>query len=139
MASLARSYAIVAVLLATIVGIPWAVRQLVRYQFVPHTIVHDDDDAEPLRRSSQLVRGRWFHTMFVTATLNGLVFGSSMGLSLLLLVLAPGLPLWLFSGLVTLVYVVVVPVAAIAMHLLYGDAVAAEESAPVAERATAAP
>ena len=130
--SFARSYATVAVLLATVVGIPWAVRQLVRYQFVPHTIVHDDD-AEPLRRSSELVRGRWFHTMFVTATLNGLVFGRSMGLSLLLLVLAPGLPLWLFSGLVTLVYVVVVPVAAIAMHLLYGDAVAAEESAPDAE------
>jgi hypothetical protein len=129
-----RSYVTVVVLFATVIGIPWGIRQLVRYQFVPHTIVHEDADISgSLRRSSELVRGRWFHTLFVTATLNSIVFMAATGLSLLLLVLASGIPIWIFSGLVSLVYVFVTPLAAIAMNLLYGDAVAAHERAPRAE------
>jgi hypothetical protein len=35
-----------------------------------------------------------------------------------------GIPLWLFSGLITLVYALIVPLAAVAQTLLFGDAVA---------------
>ncbi len=130
----ARAYATVVVLIITVIGIPWGIRQLVRYQFVPHVIAHEDADAAgSLRRSTELVRGRWFHTAFVASALNTIVLVAATLLSLLLLVLATAVPLWLFSGLVTLVYVVVVPLAAIAMNLLYGDAVAASEGAPRAE------
>jgi hypothetical protein len=39
----------------------------------------------------------------------------------------PGLPLWAFSALAAVVYAVLVPLAAISMTLLYGDAVAEHE------------
>jgi hypothetical protein len=129
-----RAYAIVAVLFVSVIGIPWGIRQLVRYQFLAHVVAHEDADAGgSLRRSSELVRGRWFHTAFVVSALNAIVLITATGLSLLLLVLATSVPLWLFSGLVTLVYIFVVPLAAIAMNLLYGDAVAASVGAPHAE------
>ena len=44
-----------------------------------------------------------------------------------LLLLVPGLPLWAFSALAAVVYAVLVPLAAISMTLLYGDAVAEQE------------
>ena len=49
------------------------------------------------------------------------------------LVGASGLPLWLFSGLLAVVYGLTVPLAAIAMALLYGDAAAAQETGEPAE------
>jgi len=47
-----------------------------------------------------------------------------VGLLLLLLVFVAGIPLWLFSGLITVVYAFIVPLAAVAQTLLFGDAVA---------------
>lgn len=129
-----RAYAVVAALVVTVIGIPWAIRQLVRYQLVAQAIVHDGVDAKgSLRRSSELVRGRWLHTAFVVAALNGVVAVIAMTVSLLLLLTVTSIPIWLFSTLVSLVYVFVVPLAAIAMNLLYGDAVAVGEGAPRAE------
>jgi hypothetical protein len=129
-----RTYATVVILMASIIGIPWGIRQLVRYQFIPQVIVHEEADARgSLQGSSELVSGRWFHTAFAAAAINGMVFATVMGLSLLLLVGIASIPLWVFSALVTLLYILVAPLAAIAMNLLYGDAVAAGEGAPVAE------
>ena len=51
---------------------------------------------------------------------------------LVLLVLVPSLPLWAFSALASMVYAVMVPLAAISMTLLYGDAVAQQEGLPAA-------
>lgn len=120
--------------MASIIGIPWGIRQLVRYQFIPQVIVHEATGARGARhRSTELVRGRWFHTAFAAAAINGMVFITVMGLSLLLLVGASSIPLWVFSALVTLLYILVAPLAAIAMNLLYGDAVVASEDVPVAE------
>jgi hypothetical protein len=48
--------------------------------------------------------------------------------ALLLLVVAAGIPLWVFSALATIVYALTVPLAAIAMTLLYGNAIASEEA-----------
>lgn len=130
----ARSYGIVVILLITIIGIPWGIRQLVRYQFVAHAIVNEDVDARgSLQRSAEIVRGRWFHTAAMVAAINGIIFVTVMGLSLLLLVVVTSIPLWAFSALVTLMYIVVAPLAAIAMNLLYGDAAAAHNKAPVPE------
>lgn len=125
---LARSYAIVIGLLVTIVGTPWAIRQLVRYQFMPHVVVVEGEDGRgALARSSALVRGRWWHTAAAVVGINGLVTLAGWGIGLLILVVFTGLPLWLFSALITLVYAIVAPAAAIAMTLLYGDAVAQDE------------
>ena len=55
---------------------------------------------------------------------------SAVATGLILLVLVPGLPLWAFSVLTAVVYAVLVPLAAISMTLLYGDAVAEREDLP---------
>jgi hypothetical protein len=125
---LARSYAVVIGLLVTIVGTPWAIRQLVRYQFMPHVVVVEGEDGRgALARSSALVSGRWLHTAAAVMVINGLVTLAGWGIGLLILVVFTGVPLWLFSALITLVYALVAPVAAIAMTLLYGDAVAQDD------------
>jgi hypothetical protein len=129
-----RTYATVVVLMASIIGIPWGIRQLVRYQLIAQVIAHEETDARgSLQRSTELVRGRWWHTAFASAAISGMMFVTVTGLSLLLLVGAASIPLWAFSALASLLYILVAPLAAIAMNLLYGDAVAASEGAPVAE------
>ena len=125
-----RAFAIVYVLLVTIIGIPWAIRQLVRYQLVPQAVMLDGCDGKgALARSSELVAGRWWHTALLVSLFNGVVALSGMVFGLLLLVIVSGLPMWLFSGLVTLIYALVVPLASVALGLLYGDAVAEREGA----------
>jgi hypothetical protein len=129
-----RTYVTVVILLVSIIGIPWGIRQLVRYQLVPQVIANEKTDAPgSLKRSSELVHGRWFHTAIATAAINGMLFITVMGLSLLLLVGAASIPLWAFSALVSLLYIVVAPLAAIAMNLVYGNAVAATQDVPFAE------
>jgi hypothetical protein len=137
-----RSFVIVFVLLVSLIGAPWGIRQLVRYQFVPQAVTYDDLAGQrALDRSSDLVRGRWFHTALVAAIVNGFVGLTALFVALLLLVVATGIPLWVFSALATLVYALTVPLAAIAMTLLYGNAIAAREqhdaSDPAADSAVA--
>lgn len=123
-----RSFAIVFVLLISLVGVPWGIRQLVRYQFLPHAVMYEEHDGrDALRRSSELVRGRWWHTALVVAAFNIAVGATALVVALLLLVIASGVPLWLFSALTALVYTLTVPLAAIGMALLYGDAVAGQQ------------
>ena len=132
--ALIRSFAIVFVLLVSVLGIPWAIRQLVRYQFIAHVVMGEGRSGkEALGRSSELVRHRWFHTAVIAAALNGAVGLVALVVALLILVIAAGLPIWMFSALVSLVYALVVPLAAIAMSLLHGDAVAERTGAPRAE------
>jgi len=131
-----RAYAIVMVLLISVVGIPWGIRQVVRYQFLAQAVMLDGcDGKQGLRRSSELVEGRWWHTAVVTGALNAFVAGSGLLFGLTLLLVLPSLPLWLFSAISTLAYAIVVPLAAMAMTLLYGDAVAEQEGIPLDEPA----
>jgi hypothetical protein len=120
-----RITAIVGALFISVVGIPLAIWFLVRYQFVAQVVsLEGRGDAAALRRSGQLVRGRWAHTAVVTAVINGAVLLLSSAVGLLLLVAVNGLPLWMFAVTVNLVASFIVPLAAIAQTLLYGDAVA---------------
>ena len=126
----ARSFAIVFVLLASIIGIPWGIRQLVRYQYASHVVVREGRaGSDALRRSSALVIGRWWHTAAVVAIAQGAVALVALTVGLLLLVAVAGLPLWAFGLLNGLVYALILPLAAIAITLLYGDAAAAERDA----------
>ena len=122
---LVRAATIVALLAITIVGIPWAIRQAVRYQFLAPAVVVDGlDGRAALDRSSGLVRGRWAHTAFFAVLAQLTVAAVAMIVGLILLVVLSGLPLWLFSALISVVVAAVVPLAALAMVLLYGDAAA---------------
>ena len=134
LAAFARGVVIITVLLLSVVGIPWGIRQLVRYQFLaPVTALEHDNGSAILDRSSALVQGRWLHTAAVIALLNAVVAVVGGVVGLLLLVLLSGLPLWLFSILVTASSTLVVPYTAIAMVLLYGDARAEQEEREPAE------
>jgi hypothetical protein len=120
-----RGFFIVAALVVTVVGIPWGIRQLVRYQFAAQALILEGADGRAaLARSSTLVRGRWWHTAVMVAAFNALPFVTALVVGLLLLLGLSGLPIWLFSALMTLIYGVLVPLAATAQTMLYGDAVA---------------
>jgi len=133
-----RSFAVVSVLLISVVGIPWGIRQLVRYQFLPQAVMVDELDGKAgMARSSELVRGRWFHTGVMIAVFNGLLAISSIVFGLVVLVVFTGLPLWLFSAFTTLIYGLFTPLTATAQTLLYGDAVAEELDTEPAELVSA--
>jgi hypothetical protein len=135
LAAFLRGFVIVGLLLLSVVGIPWGIRQLVRYQFIgPVTMLDGKGGQDALAQSTTLVKGRWFHTATVIVLLNVLVGLVAAVAGLVLLVLLTGLPLWLFSILVTMSSALVVPFTAIAMVLLYGDAKAELEGEQRAER-----
>ena len=123
--ALIRSVVFVGLLLVSVVGIPWGLRQLVRYQFLaPAVALEGLGGQAALDRSSQLVRGRWFHVAGVVLLLNGAVYLVNAVVGLLLLVLLSGIPLWAFSLIVTVFAALIVPYASIGLVLVYGDAVA---------------
>ena len=136
LAGYVRSFAIVALLTISIVGIPWAIRQVIRYQFLPQAVVAEDlGGRDALARSTDLVKGRWWHTAAMITIFHVIILLSGSITGLLLLLVLTELPMWLFSGLITLVYALIVPLAAVAQTLLYGDAVAASEDVPGREAA----
>ena len=129
----AISVVIVTVLLLSVIGIPVAIWFLVRFQLMAQAIVVDDLDARAgLRRSAELVRGRWWNTAIMVACFYLLIAVARLGLSLALLVGVPSLPWWVFSAVVILVYVLIAPIAATGQALLYGNAVAGERDRAVA-------
>lgn len=133
--ALLRSVLIVGALMVSIVGIPWGIRQLIRYQFIPETITLEGTRGQAaLDRSSELIRGRWFHTAIVLLSLNGLVLLFTSIVGLLLLIIFAGIPLWLFSTIVTAFAALVVPYTTISATLLYGDARAELEDGKLADR-----
>ena len=127
--AIARAIVIVVVLVVSVVGIPWAIWKLVQFQLIAQSATFDRD-VTPMRRSVQLVRGRWFHTAMVVVIVNGLVVAAAVTVSLLLLTVVTSIPLWAFAGVEAIVFALTVPLAAAAMTLLYGDAVAAEREEP---------
>jgi len=134
-----RALAIVLVLLMSVVGIPFGVWFLVRYQFLPQVVVTEHlNGKDALARSAHLVKGRWWHTAIMVTLFNLLVAGSGLVVGLLLLVLFAGIPLWLFSGLITLVYALIVPLAAVAQTLLFGDAIAEQRGVDIGSADAAA-
>lgn len=131
-----RSYLIVAGLFLSFIGIPWAIRQLVRYQFIGHAVVLQGAEANTaLEASSVLVRHRWFHTAGAVAAINFVLELSALAVLLLVLVTLTEIPLWTFSAVALLIHAILVPMASIVMYLLYGDAVAQHEKLPQAEPA----
>jgi len=120
---LLRAVLIVGVLLVSIIGAPFGIHRLVRYQFLAHAATLENlDGAAALRRSSSLIKGRWWSTAFVVALVNIVVVGIVTGLGLLLLVVVRP-PFWLLSMLIGAAEVVAAPLAAIVIAFLYGNAV----------------
>ena len=96
-------------------------------------MLEDLDGRQGLASSSDLVRGRWWHTAILIASFNAVIVVAGFVFSLLVLLLLPSLPLWIFSAIVALANALVVPFVAVAQLLLYGNAVAEQDALDRAE------
>jgi hypothetical protein len=113
---------LVVLLLLSVVGIPLAVHLLVRWAFIAQTAVIEELDARPaLARSADLVRGRWWSVFGITATVNVLAVLSGPVVGITLLLTATSASLDGINLIGSLVYTFTVPLAAVAVTLLYFD------------------
>lgn len=120
----------------TVVGIPRAIHRVVAYQLLASAIMVEDlDTAAALKRSAELVKGRWLHTAFAVLAFSSLVSLANATVGLLLLLVLAGFPLWLFSLVASAGSALVAPISAVSYLLLYGDARAEFEGGPEADPA----
>jgi hypothetical protein len=132
-----RAVGVTLLLVVSVVGIPRAVQQVVRWAFLPQTCALEKLDAVDARLESvRLVRGAWWRTFAVSATINlaALFTGLLAGLLFLFFVASPSLTVInvIGAGFYALAY----PYIGIAMTLLFYDRKAnarpAASSAPAA-------
>jgi uncharacterized membrane protein len=119
-----REVLAVLVLLVTVVGIPVAAYLLVRWAFATQAAVIEKlPPRRALQRSAELVHGRWWRIFGITATVNVLaaLSGPLVGVTVLLTVTSASLDEINLIG--ALVYSFTIPLAAIAVTLLYFDVV----------------
>ena len=134
--ALIRAAAIVVGLAITVIGIPWAIRQYVRYQVATATIVFEDQTAAgAIHRCSALIRGRkrWWHTALVVVTIQVIMAGLGALAGLAFLIAANGLPLGVYPAITSAAGALVLPYLAATTALLYGNVVAESRGIP-AER-----
>jgi hypothetical protein len=123
--TMVRATVIVVGLALTVIGLPWSIRQAVRYQFAVSVVVTEElSGADALARSTELVRGRWWRTAFTLGLFGVLAFLVNSVLQLGLLVVLGSLPLWLYLSISFVATGLVVPLVATPAILLYGDAAA---------------
>jgi hypothetical protein len=111
----------VVLLTITVVGIPFAIHRFVRWSlFAQACMLGDRSATESLRRSSMLVRGRWWRTFAFTLLVDVLAIlsGPLFGVGLLLLT---DHSLNFINLAAALVYTFTVPYAAIQLTLYYFD------------------
>jgi hypothetical protein len=125
--ALAGAYAIalvvIGLLFLSFFLIPVALWLLVRIQFFPQAVMSEGlGGFASLRRSSDLVRGRWISTALIVGAVHLATLCSGLVVGLVVLVLFTSLPMWGLSLVVTLVGALALPLGAIIVTLLYGDA-----------------
>jgi len=111
----------VLLLTITVVGIPFAVHRFIRWSlYVQASMLEDLSATDALRRSSELVRGRWWRTFGFTVVVDVLAIlsGPLLGVGLLLLT---DHSLNFVNLAASLVYTFTVPYAAIQLTLYYFD------------------
>jgi hypothetical protein len=122
----------------TIIGIPYAIKKFVDWQFAQQEILYEDRSIrEALRGSSRLVHGHWWHTAVVAGTLWVLsqIPGPALGFALLFTTL-PVSTVNLFGS---VVFAVLLPYIGIGRTLLYLDLAAREVSAAAPASMVVAP
>ena len=104
----------------TVIGLPWAIYKYVAWQFVQQEILFDDKGVrEAFHGSSDLVRGRWWHTVRVAGFLwlVSIVIGPVLGFALIFINLSL---LWI-NLIGSLVFALLIPYVALGDTLLYFD------------------
>jgi hypothetical protein len=114
---------LIGLLSLTVVGLPIAVWLTVRYQFLPQvTMLEGARGRRALARSGALIRGRWLHTGVIAAVTWATVQGVAVIVGLLMLIFFTGLPLWAITATDVLCQIALMPLGAMILTLLYGDA-----------------
>jgi hypothetical protein len=119
----------VAALLLSVIGIPFAAWKFVGWQFVQQEVLFEDKPIrEAFRSSSELVRGRWWHTVRVAGFLwlVGVVAGPVVGFALIFTNFSL---LWI-NVIGSVVFALLVPYIAAGRTLLYFDLQARAQTAP---------
>jgi hypothetical protein len=120
-------------LFLSIVGIPFAIYKLVAWAFVQQEVLFTDKKIrDAFRGSSDLVRGRWWHTVRVVVFLTLLSVSAGPILSFALIFTT--LPLFWTNLLGALVFSLLIPYAATANTLLYFDLGARAETEGIKAR-----
>lgn len=120
-------------LLLTVVGIPIAAWKYVSWLFVQQEVLFTDKSIrEAFRGSSELVRGRWLHTVRVAGVLwlLSIAAGPILGFALIF----TSLPLIWINLLGSVVFALFIPYVAVGQTLLYFDLQVREEEEPVKPR-----
>jgi hypothetical protein len=131
----AQVLATVAVILLalTIIGLPWAIWKYVGWQFVQQEVLFTDKSIRgAFRGSSDLVRGRWWHTVRVAGFfwLLSVVVGPVLGFALIF----TNFSLLAINLLGSLVFALMIPYVALGRTLLYFDLEARAEQEPAKPR-----
>src|SRR4029077_4769202 len=120
----------VTALALTVIGLPFAVWKFVGWQFVQQEVLFEDKPIrDAFRGSSDLVRGRWWHTVRVAGFLwlIGVVAGPVVGFTLIF----TNFSLFWINVIGSIVFALLVPYIAAGRTLLYFDLQARAEEAPV--------
>jgi hypothetical protein len=113
----------------TVIGIPFAIWKYVSWQFVQQEILFEDKGIrDAFRGSSDLVRGRWWHTVRIAGFfwLLSAAAGPVLGFALIFTNLSL---LWI-NVIGSVVFALLVPYVALGRTLLYFDLGARAEEAP---------
>jgi hypothetical protein len=116
----------VLLLALTVIGIPFALWKLVGWAFVQQEVLFTDRGfRESFRRSSDLVRGRWFRTARVIVIFY--VLGVAAGPLLTFALIFTALPLIWINVIGSLVFALLIPFTALGETFLYFDLSVREE------------
>lgn len=120
-------------LLLSVVGAPFAAWKYVSWLFVQQEVLFTDKSIrEAFRGSSELVRGRWWHTVRVAGVLwlLSIAAGPMLGFALIF----ADFPLFWINVLGSVVYALFIPYVAVGQTLLYFDLQVREEEEPAKGR-----
>jgi hypothetical protein len=113
----------------TVIGLPFALWKLVGWAFVQEEVIFTDKSfRESFRGSSELVRGRWFHTARVIVIFY--VIGIATGPILTFALIFTALPLFWINVIGSLVFALLIPFTALGGTFLYFDLSVREEEEP---------
>lgn len=116
---------LVALLALTIIGIPYAIKKFVDWQFAQQEIVFEDRSMrEALRGSTKVVHGHWWHTAAVAATF--WLLGQAPALVVGWALLFTTLSVTIVNLIGSLIFALLFPYVGVGRTLLYLDLLARE-------------
>jgi hypothetical protein len=117
----------------TVIGLPWAVYKYVAWQFVQQEVLFTDRSIrDAFHGSSDLVRGRWWHTVRVAGFL--WLLSTVVGPVLGFILIFTNFSLLAINLLGSVVFAVLIPYVALGHTLLYFDLQVRAETEPVQPR-----